>query len=125
VLDGADDQDNDDVPNIMELSRRAASGYDDTDGRDCAPRKDPSLPTDPARSGDYGRVNPFNPCLPNLRLADVPAPLQRQDGRAVRRLAGLVLVQLAHAREAVPGARACGLRALCGRRSSDPPALSA
>lgn len=72
VLDGADDQDNDDVPNIMELSRRAASGYDDTDGRDCAPRKDPSLPTDPARSGDYGRVNPFNPCLPNLGSRTCP-----------------------------------------------------
>jgi hypothetical protein len=29
VLDGADDQDHDDIPNVMELSRLASSGFDD------------------------------------------------------------------------------------------------
>jgi hypothetical protein len=56
VRDGADDQDHDDVPNVVELSRQANSGraFD-------APDLDPLL-------GDanpvHGRVNPFNPCLP-------------------------------------------------------------
>jgi hypothetical protein len=80
VRDGADDQDNDDVPNVMELSRRAASGFDDTDGRDCAPRKEPSLPTKPGRAGDYGRVNPFNPCLPNLRARTCPSHYNDKTG---------------------------------------------
>src|SRR5918992_365929 len=39
VRDGADDQDHDDIPNVMELSRNAASGLDDTeDGKECKPR---------------------------------------------------------------------------------------
>jgi hypothetical protein len=46
VRDGADDQDHDDIPNVDELSRRAASGLDDTDhGRDCKPA--------PATSGNF------------------------------------------------------------------------
>jgi hypothetical protein len=45
VRDGADDQDHDDIPNVMELSRRAASGLDDrkkTEGKktkDCVPKE--------------------------------------------------------------------------------------
>ena len=35
VRDGADDEDHDDIPNIMELSRIAASGLDDTQGASC------------------------------------------------------------------------------------------
>ena len=35
VRDGADDQDHDDIPNVMELSRIAASGLDDTQGASC------------------------------------------------------------------------------------------
>jgi hypothetical protein len=36
IRDGADDQDHDDIPNVMELSRIAASsGLDDRKGRDC------------------------------------------------------------------------------------------
>jgi len=57
VRDGADDQDHDDVPNLWELSRNAASGRaivvscDDTGAiEDPAPTK--------------GVVNPFNPCAP-------------------------------------------------------------
>jgi hypothetical protein len=38
VLDGADDQDHDDIPNLAELSRNAASGLDDRKfGRSCTP----------------------------------------------------------------------------------------
>ena len=38
VRDGADDQDHDDIPNVMELSRNAASGLNDTKaGRECTP----------------------------------------------------------------------------------------
>src|SRR5215207_7038696 len=77
VLDGADDQDHDDIPNIMELSRFAASGhvdwqpgshcrvaagivFDQTDNNgDGKPDNPNSL-----HPFDYGRVNPFNPCLP-------------------------------------------------------------
>jgi IPT/TIG domain-containing protein len=59
ILDGADDQDFDDVPNVMELSRSLAGHW--------------------ARNGSCGRagvydaaapsetyVNPFNPCLPDM-----------------------------------------------------------
>jgi hypothetical protein len=57
IRDGADDQDHDDIPNIMELSRKQATGrpYDNP-----KTLKDAGNP-DPAR----GRVNPFNPCLPD------------------------------------------------------------
>jgi hypothetical protein len=61
VRDGADDQDHDDVPNIAEMSRRAASGLDDRKpGTICTPL---GLP-DSNHSAAYGRVNPFNPCEP-------------------------------------------------------------
>ncbi len=45
VRDGADDQDNDDVPNLMELSRRAASGLWDAEV-ECKPLD--GLPSPPA-----------------------------------------------------------------------------
>lgn len=77
VLDGADDQDHDDVPNHMELSRFAASGHVDWQaGSPCRIRGDivfdqtdnngDGKPDNPNRLPDhfYGRVNPFNPCLP-------------------------------------------------------------
>jgi hypothetical protein len=58
VRDGADDQDHDDVPNIDELSRNAATGHPIGSGCDekGATSYDPNGP---------GRVNPFNPCLPD------------------------------------------------------------
>ena len=77
VLDGADDQDHDDLPNIVEMSRFAASGerdwqpgspcriadgiqFDQTDANgDGKPDNPNSL-----HPAAYGRVNPFNPCLP-------------------------------------------------------------
>jgi hypothetical protein len=60
VLDGADDQDFDDVPNLMELSRSAASGrsVQQSCSKDGVTR-DASLPA-------WGFVNPFNPCLPHV-----------------------------------------------------------
>jgi hypothetical protein len=72
VLDGADDQDHDDVPNVMELSRIDATGgaFDDRKGpvkSDCKADTD-NLPKPPAGNHPdaYGRVNPFNPCLPDV-----------------------------------------------------------
>ena len=76
IRDGADDQDHDDVPNMMELSRFAASHLDDTDdgikdsitggGRKCKPDEDldPKVDRHPTA---FGRVNPFNPCFPDAR----------------------------------------------------------
>jgi hypothetical protein len=92
VLDGADDQDHDDVPNLMELSRMAASHLDDREaGRDCKVDKDLLLPKDLDGDGKpdaqvfnhptaYGRVNPFNPCEPFVdsrtcpRFRDLSSP---------------------------------------------------
>jgi hypothetical protein len=65
VRDGADDQDFDGFPNIMELSRTASSGVFDGKGPCIAP--DPpagSFPPVPRHANLYGQVNPFNPCLP-------------------------------------------------------------
>ncbi|MEZ0292281.1 MAG: IPT/TIG domain-containing protein [Solirubrobacteraceae bacterium] len=76
ILDGADDQDHDDVPNLMEVSRMEASHVDDREAHvDC--RVDPALLTPHDVDGDgqpdeqvqrhptqYGRIQPFNPCLP-------------------------------------------------------------
>jgi hypothetical protein len=59
VRDGADDQDHDDIPNMMELSRNAASGR--TVITSC---NDEFAPTD--SSPQRGRVNPYNPCLPYI-----------------------------------------------------------
>lgn len=84
IRDGADDQDHDDIPNVMELSRYAASGGPEVPGfRDWILLKghctvDSLLKNGPDRNGDgtpdwvvlhddvadYGRVQPFNPCLP-------------------------------------------------------------
>jgi hypothetical protein len=63
VRDGADDQDRDDVPNVMELSRNAASGYWDAMGS-CTPLE--GLPEPPATHHNeaFGWVQPFDPCSP-------------------------------------------------------------
>ena len=72
IRDGADDQDHDDVPNVIELSRIAASGLDDREqGRECRLSKAISAsfqgqePPIYHHSAAYGQVNPFNPCLPD------------------------------------------------------------
>jgi hypothetical protein len=59
ILDGADDQDHDDVPNIMELSRNMASGIAVVRG--CS-TTGATLNNGPEK----GFVNPFNPCLPDI-----------------------------------------------------------
>jgi hypothetical protein len=79
IIDGADDQDHDDIPNVMELSRNMASGDVDWDApyagviskaipATLPDGPDPDNLPDPLTEWhrtDYGRVNPFNPCLPN------------------------------------------------------------
>lgn len=82
VRDGADDQDHDDIPNIMELSRFAASGDWDNDVNkgECNPAE--NLPQPPATNhpGDYGRVNPFNPCLPAIWSRTCPSHVNSTTG---------------------------------------------
>jgi IPT/TIG domain-containing protein len=57
VLDGADDQDHDGIPNIMECSRALATAP----GTTFDPRDDTATHLDRPWKGF---VNPFNPCLP-------------------------------------------------------------
>jgi hypothetical protein len=67
ILDGADDQDHDDLPNVMELSRIDASHLDDRkNGITCKEPDPPAGAATPIQRHPlrYGRVNPFNPCLP-------------------------------------------------------------
>ena len=56
VRDGADDQDHDDIHNLAELSRNAASG------RELESTLKPPDPPNPFPA--KGHVNPYNPCLP-------------------------------------------------------------
>jgi hypothetical protein len=71
ILDGADDQDHDDVPNVAELSRYAASLIDDTNGTEC--KVAPALAAATINHPNaYGRVNPFNPCLPDVESRTCP-----------------------------------------------------
>jgi hypothetical protein len=55
VRDGADDEDHDDVPNVMECSRVAAGGIPPVDPPTVPPTPQPAL----------GAVNPYNPCMPH------------------------------------------------------------
>jgi hypothetical protein len=78
VRDGADDQDHDDFPNVMELSRVAASDppqddreyLADDEPQNCVLREtiedsfDEIDPPHYHHRTAFGRVNPFNPCLP-------------------------------------------------------------
>jgi hypothetical protein len=71
VRDGADDQDHDDVPNIMECDRVLATAIDDN--ADGFLDEDPGNATTP-RAGTVPRpklpasgfINAFNPCLPHF-----------------------------------------------------------
>jgi hypothetical protein len=77
ILDGADDQDHDDVPNVMECSRYLASGqwtHEDLD--------DPTpIPLPDGRPLE-GWVNPFNPCLPHRYSRTCKAYVTIGDGWA-------------------------------------------
>ena len=80
VRDGADDQDHDDLPNVAELSRNAASGH--LIDRVCNDE-------DALKDAPYaGRVTPFNPCLTNAAARtctrhpggdSLPAPFDDSD----------------------------------------------
>jgi hypothetical protein len=78
VRDGADDQDHDDIPNLMELSRFAAAQPARDYNGGCGAAGAAASP-DPAQ----GFVNPYNPCLPYIKsrtcsrhpsFANLPAP---------------------------------------------------
>jgi hypothetical protein len=80
VRDGADDQDHDDLPNIAEMSRNAASGHPIVNS--CSDKNAVKY------GSDLGRVNPFNPCEPNPAartctrhpgLGGAPAPFDGSD----------------------------------------------
>jgi hypothetical protein len=64
VLDGADDQDHDDYPNLVEVSRNAVSGRQ-RDPKDLTPATANPNPW-------YGRVQPFNPCMPLISSRTCP-----------------------------------------------------
>jgi hypothetical protein len=66
VLDGADDQDFDGFPNLMELSRINASGGLFDGKGPCQPPDPPQGQNPPYQNhpDQYGQVNPYNPCLP-------------------------------------------------------------
>jgi hypothetical protein len=59
IRDGADDQDHDDVPNMMECSRQDATHLP-LDAK-------PAVADPPAGRPAKGFLNPFNPCLPHMR----------------------------------------------------------
>jgi hypothetical protein len=65
VRDGADDQDHDDVPNIMECNRLLAAGIDTTPADGILDEDSPDASTPRAGLTASGFVNPFNPCLPH------------------------------------------------------------
>jgi hypothetical protein len=61
ILDGADDQDFDDLPNLMEISRNMAGDYP-IQAKHCDDGKATYNSSLPVRA----LVNPFNPCLPDI-----------------------------------------------------------
>jgi hypothetical protein len=73
VRDGADDQDHDDVPNMMELSRMDASHLNDTEGGVlCKPSKTLPPPEDSHHPDVFGQVQPFHPCMPDRTSRTCP-----------------------------------------------------
>ena len=88
IRDGADDQDHDDVPNIMECNRLLAAGLDTDPGAAVFLGEDPRDLASP-RPGltASGFINPFNPCLPHSKSrtcrryleGDAWAPFGRPD----------------------------------------------
>jgi hypothetical protein len=67
LLDGEDDQDNDDFTNIQEMYEPMVPGMDlDGDGGfTCSGITYPSIDLDPGAGVDPHAVNAFNPCAPN------------------------------------------------------------
>jgi hypothetical protein len=71
VRDGADDQDHDDVPNLVELSRNMVTGRD-FDSPKTGKNATQTAAGGPLYAPGYGRVNPFNPCLPYYNSRTCP-----------------------------------------------------
>ena len=102
VIDGADDSDFDDIPNVMELSRNARLGPRRHRQRPRVQAPEPAAAADGLLASD--RLRPGQPVQPlpaEPPVADLPAPGQHGPRRAVRRLAELVLAEL----DPHPGAR--------------------
>ena len=94
VLDGADDQDHDDWTNIQERSRF------DWPAASFAP-----LTGQPDLDNKYLAVNPYNPCLPNIKsrsLHPAPALRARRGRRSTAASAHPVLGYTAPAARAAP-----------------------
>ena len=77
IRDGADDEDHDDIPNVMECSRSLAANQAEEDP-DASPAI--ALP-EPGRRWE-GWVNPFNPCLPYTRSRGCKQIVTINDGWA-------------------------------------------
>ena len=72
MRDGADDQDHDDIPNVMELSRIAASASGTTaTGRDLHAAEDSPAPGDPP-PGCLRPRQPVQPVPPEHPFAHLP-----------------------------------------------------
>jgi hypothetical protein len=86
IRDGADDQDHDDIPNIMECNRLLAAGLDQ-DANGILDEDAPDATSPRAGLTASGFINPFNPCLPHAgsrscatRLDETPwAPFNAKD----------------------------------------------
>ena len=77
IRDGADDEDHDDIPNVMECSRSLAANQAEED-----PDASPAIPLpEPGRRWE-GWVNPFNPCLPYTRSRSCKQIVTINDGWA-------------------------------------------
>ena len=75
VLDGADDQDHDGYPNVVEASRKRIAetplnSHAHATQADVFPQ---------AAARPWGRVNPFNPCLPDTESPTCPTYLPADD----------------------------------------------
>jgi len=65
LLDGEDDQDNDDYTNIQEMYEALGSDLDGDGGFTCGGLTYPSIDMDPGPGVDPHGVNAFNPCAPD------------------------------------------------------------
>ena len=65
LLDGEDDQDNDDFTNIQEMYEALGSDLDSDGGFTCGAITYPSIDMDPGPGVDPWGVNAFNPCAPD------------------------------------------------------------
>ena len=71
LLDGEDDQDNDDYTNIREIYE-VVYDLDGDGGFTCGVTTYPSIDTDPGAGNDPHGVNAFNPCAPDPHSRTVP-----------------------------------------------------